>query len=195
MAESPGSHASPGTPRAAERAYEVVLLVEQPLSRLDADQLHGLHEDVPEQVHFHVLLPVEDAAARVESAMGALTSGDALVAAPLLLDQDEVAKMQRELLDEARASLETSVAQLDGAGSTATGELVTADPIEALAAKVNEVGADEVIVLTRPHVVAEFFHLDWTSRARRKLGVPVLHLLEHENFDEQAGGGEGITGV
>ena len=63
-----------------------------------------------------------------------------------------------------------------------------------LAAKVKEVAAAEVIVLTRPHIVAEFFHLDWTSRARRKLGVPVLHLLEHENFDEQAGGGEGISG-
>jgi len=175
--------------------YDVVLLVEQPLTRLDADQVRSLHEDVPDAVHFHVLLPVEDAAARVESAMGALSSGDALVAAPLLLDQDEVAKIQQDLLDEARRSLATSVAALDGSGATATGELVTADPIEALAAKVTEVAAAEVIVLTRPHVVAEFFHLDWTSRARRKLGVPVLHLLEHENFDEQAGGAEGVTGL
>ena len=53
--------------------------------------------------------------------------------------------------------------------------------------------AAEVIILTRPHVVAEFFHVDWTSRARRKIGVPVLHLLEHESFDEQAGGGEGAS--
>ena len=51
-----------------------------------------------------------------------------------------------------------------------------------------EVDGREAIVLTRPHVVAEFFHLDWTSQARRKLGVPVLHLLEHQNFDEQAEG-------
>ena len=58
-----------------------------------------------------------------------------------------------------------------------------------------EVNAAEAIILTRPHVVSEFFHLDWTSRARRKLGVPVLHLLEHETFDEQAGGGEGVTGL
>ena len=50
-----------------------------------------------------------------------------------------------------------------------------------------EVDGREAIILTRPHVVAEFFHVDWTSRARRKIGVPVLHLLEHENFDEQAG--------
>ena len=57
-----------------------------------------------------------------------------------------------------------------------------------------KVDGREAIILTRPHVVAEFFHVDWTSRARRKIGVPVLHLLERENFDEQAGHGEGITG-
>ena len=68
-------------------------------------------------------------------------------------------------------------------------------PIDALAAKVAAVDGREAIILTRPHVVAEFFHVDWTSRARRKIGVPVLHLLEHENFDEQAGGGEGVTGL
>jgi hypothetical protein len=69
-------------------------------------------------------------------------------------------------------------------------------PIDALAAEVKRVDGREAIILTRPHVVAEFFHVDWTSRARRKIGVPVLHLLEHENFDEQAEGygSEGITG-
>ena len=50
-------------------------------------------------------------------------------------------------------------------------------------------------MLTRPHVVAEFFRMDWSSRARRRLGVPVLHLLEHETFEEQSGGhGEGVSG-
>ena len=69
------------------------------------------------------------------------------------------------------------------------GKVTSEPPVDALAAH----GAPrstrrEVIILTRPHVVAEFFHVDWTSRARRKLGVPVLHLIEHENFDEQASG-------
>jgi hypothetical protein len=69
-------------------------------------------------------------------------------------------------------------------------------PVDALAALVSSVDAREAIILTRSHVVAEFFHVDWTSRARRKLGVPVLHLIEHENFDEQSSGsGEGVTGV
>ena len=177
------------------QTYDVVLLVEQPLSRLDASQVRGLHEQAPDPVRYHVLLPVEDAAARVESAMGALASGDALVATPMMLDHEEVEDIQRELLDQARADLHASLRALEEAGATATGETVTAEPIDALADKVKAVAAAEVIVLTRSHVVAEFFHVDWTSRARRKLGVPVLHLLEHENFDEQAGGGEGVTGL
>ena len=45
---------------------------------------------------------------------------------------------------------------------------------------------------TPPEAVAEFFGVDWTSRARRHLDVPVLHLLKHETFAEQAdGAGEG----
>ena len=179
----------------SETTYDVVLLVEQPLSRQDALQVRGLHEQAPDPVRYHVLLPVEDAAARVESAMGALASGDALVATPMMLDHDEVEDIQRELLDQARRDLDASLKALQAAGATAVGQTVTAEPIDALADKVKEVGAAEVIVLTRSHVVAEFFHVDWTSRARRKLGVPVLHLLEHESFDEQAGGGEGVTGL
>ena len=40
-------------------------------------------------------------------------------------------------------------------------------------------GADEVIVLTAPHLIEEFFHRDWASRARHKVGVPVLKLFAH----------------
>ena len=61
--------------------------------------------------------------------------------------------------------------------------------------KIRRAKADQAIILTRSHVVSEFFHVDWTSRARRKIGVPILHLLEHETFDEQAGSGEGISGA
>ena len=67
--------------------------------------MRGLHEQAPDPVRYHVLLPVEDAAARVESAMGALASGDALVATPMMLDHEEVEEIQRELLDQARADL------------------------------------------------------------------------------------------
>jgi hypothetical protein len=175
--------------------YDVVLLVEQPLSVLDAKQVRGLHEEVEDPVRYHLLLPVEDAAARVESAMGSLAGGEMLASPIPALDPADVQAVQRDLLDQARNDVSECVKRILAAGGDATGEVVTIDPVDALIAKVKEVSAAEAIILTRPHVIAEFFHLDWTSRARRKLGVPVLHLLEHENFDEQAGRGEGVTGL
>jgi hypothetical protein len=176
--------------------YDVVLLVEQPLSVQDARQVRGLHQDVADPVRYHVLLPVEDAAARVESAMGSIAASEVLASPSLMMDSENIEEVQRELLEQARGDVSSCIDRLSTEGCDVVGEVVTADPIEALALKVKEVEAAEAIILTRPHVVSEFFHLDWTSRARRKLGVPVLHLLEHENFDEQAGsGGEGVSGM
>ena len=175
--------------------YDVVLLIEQPLSRQDALQIRGLHEDVEEPVRYHVLLPVEDAAARVESAMGSLAASEVMASPALVMNDVNLEEVQRELLEQSRTECTACVKRLTDCGADAVGEVVSVDPIDGLAAKVKQVDAREAIILTRPHVIAEFFHLDWTSRARRKLGVPVLHLLEHENFDEQAGGGEGVSGM
>jgi hypothetical protein len=175
--------------------YDVVLLVEQALSDLDARQVRGLHDEIDAPVRYHVLQPVDDAAERIETTMGALATGDALAGPPLAMDPDDVEELQHELLQAARDELEASLVALRACGADTVGEIVTDEPVHALVDKVKQVEGAEVIVLTRPHVVAEFFHMDWTSRARRKLGVPVLHLLEHESFDEQAGGGEGVTGV
>jgi hypothetical protein len=175
--------------------YDVVLLVEQPLSVQDAKQVRSLHEDVEDPVRYHVLLPVEDAAARVESAMGSLAGGEMLAAPMPSMDPSDVQEVQHDLLDQARNDVAECVKRILAQGGDATGEVVSIDPVDALIAKVKAVQAAESIILTRPHVISEFFHLDWTSRARRKLGVPVLHLLEHENFDEQSGQGEGISGL
>jgi hypothetical protein len=59
------------------------------------------------------------------------------------------------------------------------GRIVEDHPLDMLKSVVDEVGADEVIVLTAPHYVEEFFHRDWASRARHKVGVPVLKLFAH----------------
>ena len=174
--------------------YDVVLLAEQPLTAQDARQVRSLHEGVEDPVRYHLLLPVDEAAGRVESAMGVLGTGDAFIASPVVIAPEDIEGMHRELIDQARAELDEALAALRSAGAEATGQVVADEPVNALVAKVREVDGAEVIVLTRPHVVAEFFHVDWTSRARRKLGVPVLHLLEHETFEEQAGGPEGISG-
>lgn len=175
--------------------YDVVLLVEQALTTADAAQVRSLHEGLDEPVTYHVLLPLEDAAARIEAAMGSLSPGEMMAAPALAMSETDLESVRQECQDRSTADLEATLAALRAAGADASGQLVTGPPIDALAEKVAEVDGREAIILTRPHVVAEFFHLDWTSQARRKIGVPVLHLLEHENFDEQAGSGEGVTGL
>jgi hypothetical protein len=174
--------------------YNVVLLIEQALSPTDARQVRSLHEGITDPVTYHVLLPIEDAAAAVEATMGTLAGHDLVPGPSIGMPEVDLEAIREESRSEAEAQLEATLNALHSAGADAVGELV-ADPIAAVVSKVAEVDGREAIILTRPHVVAEFFHVDWTSQARRKIGVPVLHLLEHENFDEQAGGGEGVTGL
>ncbi|MGC4110700.1 MAG: hypothetical protein QM747_09810 [Nocardioides sp.] len=177
--------------------YDVVLLVEQALSAADAQQIRSLHEELVaegQEVRYHVLLPLEDAAARIEAAMGSI-SADTLAAPRIPLDPDTVEEVREQSERTWEHDMQATLDALSAAGATADGKVVDDDPINALAAEVAAVDGREAIILTRTHVVSEFFHLDWSSRARRKIGVPVLHLLEHENFDEQAGSGEGVSGA
>ena len=179
----------------APERYDVVLLVEQPLTAADAAQVRSLHEDFDANVVYHVLLPLVDAAAAVEASLGAIGGAD-LLAPPMTPSPDELAALRDEQRERADHDLVVTTDALRAAGAEiGSAAVVTEAPVDALAAKVSAIDGREAIVLTRPHIVAEFFHVDWTSKARRKLGVPVLHLLEHESFDEQAGGGEGVTGV
>lgn len=178
--------------------YDVVLLIEQTLTEADAARIRSLHEGLDDPVTYRVLLPLEDAAQRIEAAIGGLSTGE-MMTSPMMqpghladADLDAVRdESRRRSADELAASLAALVA----AGATATGVVVTDPPVDALVAAIKEVDGREAIIVTRPHVVAEFFHVDWSAQARRKLGVPVLHLIEHENFDEQAGEGEGVSGL
>jgi len=176
--------------------YDVVLLVEQALTPADSKQVRSLHSEIEDPVVYHVLLPLEDAAARIEASLGTLGAGDLMAAPALAMNDVDIEALRRECEEHSSSDLQQTLIALRDAGGTAHGKVTSEPPVDALAALVTSVDAREAIILTRSHVVAEFFHVDWTSRARRKLGVPVLHLIEHENFDEQASGsGEGVTGV
>jgi hypothetical protein len=175
--------------------YDVVLLVEQALSAADAEQVRSLHSEIEDRVVYHVLLPLEDAAARIEASLGTLGAGDLMAAPALAMNDVDIEALRKECEENSSAELQQTLAALRAAGGEATGKVTSEPPVDALQALVSALDAREAIILTRPHVVAEFFHVDWTSRARRKLGVPVLHLIEHETFDEQAGSGEGVTGL
>ena len=192
----PDTDTSHDTIHDGQGTYDVVLLVEQALSPVDAAQVRSLHAEIEDQVVYHVLIPLEDAAARIEASLGTLGAGDLMAAPALAMNDVDIEALRRECEEHSSSDLHQTLLAMHDAGGTAQGKVTSEPPVDALAALVAAVDAREAIILTRSHVVAEFFHVDWTSRARRKLGVPVLHLIEHENFDEQASGsGEGVSGL
>jgi hypothetical protein len=180
---------------ADSESYNVVLLVEENLTQADAARVHSLHEGIEDPVAYHVLMPSNDGRARVQAALGASggLAPDLVPGRPVPVDDLDGEELVEEARRSAAKELANAVAVLEATGSTATGELITGDPIDALAATIKAVDGREAIIFTEEHFVAELLRLDWTSKARRHLDIPVLHLMEQENFDEQAGGGEGAS--
>jgi len=162
--------------------YDVALLIERQLVELDVDQVVALHEGLDDTVRYHLLLPVDTSASMLASSMSALGAGQIMT----ISDADVITDVQEELTSAGRAELEASAALLAQRGQQVTATLTEDDPVDALAGLVAETGSSEAIILTEPHVVREFLHVDWTSRAKRKLDVPTLHLLEHVPFSGQA---------
>ncbi|MCG8965048.1 MULTISPECIES: indole-3-glycerol phosphate synthase [Streptomyces] len=153
--------------------FTSVLMIEKALTSADVEFVTTLHGDEP--VAFHVLLqPRGDQADRLLRAIDDVALGE--------LD-DAVREGEtpegEEALSVGQRALEVSLTALRASGAGAEGRLIEAHPLDALRSLVQEIGADEVIVLTDPHYVEEFFHRDWASRARHKVGVPVLKLFSH----------------
>src|SRR6478752_6517434 len=86
--------------------YDVVLLVEQALTEQDAAQVHSLHEGLDEPVTYHVLLPLEDAAARIESAMGSLTAGDMMASPSMPMSEVQLDAVRKDCQDRSQSVLE-----------------------------------------------------------------------------------------
>ena len=99
----------------AER-YDVVLLIEQALTPQDAAQVHSLHEGLDQPVTYHVLLPMEDAAARIESAMGSLTAGDLVTTPTMPMGEVDLDAVRQDCQDRAAADLATTLQQLRASG-------------------------------------------------------------------------------
>jgi DNA-binding transcriptional ArsR family regulator len=153
--------------------FTSVLMIEKALTSADVEFVTTLHGDEP--VSFHVLLqPRGEQADRLLRAIDDIALGELDEA----VREGETPEGE-EALTMGQRALEVSLAALRAAGGEAEGRLIEDHPLDALKSLVAEVGADEVIVLTDPHYVEEFFHRDWASRARHRVGVPVLKLFSH----------------
>lgn len=153
-------------------------MIEKPLTSVDVEFVTTLHGD--ETVSFIVLMqPRGDQADLLLRAIDDVAMGE-LKEARREGDEPEGNAARRP----AEAALEHSLKALRDAGCEAVGQVVEDHPLNKMKAVVDESDADEVIVLTAPHYVEEFFHRDWASRARHKVGVPVLKLFAHSDEEE-----------
>lgn len=153
--------------------FTSVLMIEKPLTPEDVDFVTTLHGD--ERISFIVLMqPRGDQADVLLRAIDDVALGELRDAA-----REGEEPEGKDALEPARLALEHSLRALRAAGSEAVGQVVEEHPLDTLKTVVDDAEADEVIVLTAPHYVEEFFHRDWASRARHKVGVPVLKLFAH----------------
>lgn len=153
--------------------FTSVLMIEKPLTPEDVEFVTTLHGE--EQISFVVLMqPRSDQADVLLRAIDDVAIGE-LREAVREGDRPE----GKEAREPAEMALEYSLRELREAGAEAVGQVVEDHPLDKLKTVVEDSGADEVIVLTAPHYVEEFFHRDWASRARHKVGVPVLKLFAH----------------
>jgi hypothetical protein len=153
--------------------FTSVLMIEKPLTSEDVEFVTSLHGE--EGVSFIVLMQP-----RGDQADVLLRAIDDVALGELKEAVREVEKPGgRDAEAPAELALEHSLAALRAAGCEAVGQVVEKHPLDKMQSVVDEAGADEVIVLTEPHYVEEFFHRDWASRARHKVGVPVLKLFAH----------------
>ncbi|GAA2449829.1 indole-3-glycerol phosphate synthase [Streptomyces macrosporus] len=153
--------------------FTTVLMIEKPLVPADVELVTTLHGDEP--VSFVVLMQPRGDQDRLLRALDDVALGELDDAVRELSEE----KREDSPVSPAERSLEHSLEALRAAGAEAVGQIVQDRPLDLLASVVRETGADEVIVLTAPHLVEEFFHRDWASRARHKVGVPVLKLFAH----------------
>ncbi|WP_037883365.1 MULTISPECIES: indole-3-glycerol-phosphate synthase [unclassified Streptomyces] len=152
--------------------FTSVLMIEQPLTAVDVDFVTTLHGD--DAVSFIVLMQPRGDQDRLLRAIDDVALGEL----PEAIREGDEPEGEAALGPAAHA-LAHSLNALRAKGAKAVGQLVEDHPLDKLKSVVEEHGADEVIVLTAPHFVEEFFHRDWASRARHKVGVPVLKLFAH----------------
>lgn len=167
--------------------YDVLVLVEEELSVPDAERLVELYAGTPEPVRFHLILPCEDAEAQVEASLSGIAGSDMFgMTGPRygFRPPEEIHRAadeaQHAVDAQATAALERSVGRLRSFDREADGVITRRHPVDQLVDDILRVHGQEVVVLTRPHVIAELLHVDWSAQARRHLGVPVLHLLEQQ---------------
>lgn len=164
----PSSMTTAGGPdQAAPRT--VVVLTEEALKPVDVKRILALHEIEP--ATYRVLVPADTQHNVLVSVLNHLSLLEMREALEALTPVD-----RDEAVADADSALNTTLAEFEAAGASATGEVTADDPMPAVQDEVKRLHAAELIVVTEPLAIQDTFHTDWASRARETLGLPVLHM-------------------
>ncbi|NUP50683.1 MAG: indole-3-glycerol phosphate synthase [Catenulispora sp.] len=159
-----------------------MLIVEKAITQHDLDYVVSLHEENPEDgiapENYVVVVPVGKENGKVLATLDDLALGNFKGA-----EDDSHDEPLNEAVVEARATMTATVEAFQHAGKQAAGELLVGPPVDGLKALAAKHGVDEIIVLTVPHLVEEFFHRDLATRLRKATDLPTLRLMAHVNLD------------
>ena len=150
----------------------ILLLTEKALTDHDVQRVAHLHD--PEPVTVHVVIPDHDDHSELSEAVDDITRTEFKAA----LHDADADKTPAELVSEATAEVRSSVAALLAAGvAAADGETVGGHPVDGVVARAASLKPDEIIVLTEPHLIADFTRRDWATKIRHAVDLPVLHIV------------------
>jgi hypothetical protein len=159
-----------------------MLIIEKAITPHDLDYIVGLHAEnqeaglAPEK--YVVVVPVGKENGKLLAVLDDLALANFKGA-----DEDSRDEPLNQEVVEARDAMDESVRAFQAAGHEATGELLAGQTVEGLKQIAVRHDVDEIIVLTIPHLVEEFFHRDLASRLRKGTDLPTLRLLAHVELD------------
>ncbi|MCZ3385427.1 MAG: hypothetical protein LH630_00290 [Actinomycetia bacterium] len=147
----------------------LIVLTENALTEHDVTRIAEWHDG---ELRLHVLVPETSDQSRVDQVVDDVAR----------VDIDE---LRRDLAGAtpddqgmaAERALQESLELLAAQGLTARGGLTPRDPIAATAAYVTSEDADELWVITEPHLVSDLMRRGWANKLRHVLTVPVLHVI------------------
>lgn len=152
-----------------EAAPTVIVLTEEALKPVDVEKIVAMHK--VETATYRVLVPADTDRNVLSSFLDHLTLFEMREALDSLRPVD-----REEAHADAETALATTLREFEAHDVAATGEITADDPMPTLVEEVARLGAREVVVVTEPHAVEDTFHIDWASKARESLGLPVLHM-------------------
>lgn len=160
-----------GTPphHGSAAAPTVIVLTEEALKSVDVEKIVAMHQE--EDATYRVLVPADTDRNVLSSFLDHLSLFEMREALDSLRPVDGT-----EAHADAETALSTTLREFAAHDVAATGEITADDPMPTLVEEVSRLGAREVVVVTEPHAVEDTFHIDWASKAREALGLPVLHM-------------------